>query len=103
MSTLKLFAGAAVLETISWIVMLVAMFFKYVVDAGWAEDAVSVIAQVHGFLVIIYLALLFLNAVQRKWGITKIIVDFIAMLVPGMGFWVAKEVLAEDAATSPAR
>jgi len=95
-STLKAFGIIAIIEAISFFALIVGMFIKYVVDASWGETAVRTIGQIHGFLVIIYIALLFLNYVQRKWPIRKTIIDLIAVAIPFAGFWVGKKVFEED-------
>jgi integral membrane protein len=95
-STLKAFGWIAIVEAISWLALIVAMFFKYVVEASWGESTVRLIGQIHGFLVIVYIALLFLNHVQRKWPLRKTAIDFIALVIPGAGFWVGKNAFAED-------
>ena len=95
-STLKAFGWIAIVEAISWLALIVAMFFKYIVEASWGESTVRLIGQIHGFLVIVYIALLFLNHVQRKWPLRKTAIDFIALVIPGAGFWVGKNAFAED-------
>lgn len=101
MNALKAFAWVAIVEGISWITLLVAMFFKYVVDASWGTTFVRTMGQIHGFLFLLFVALLALNTVQRKWPIQKALVDFFGSLIPGFGFWIGRQALAEDRESSP--
>lgn len=96
MSMLKAFGIIAIIEATSFFALIIGMFFKYVVDASWGETAVRTIGQIHGFLVVIYIALLFLNHVQRKWPVRKTLIDFIAVAIPFAGFWVGKKAFEED-------
>ena len=96
MSTLKAFGTIAIIEAISWLALLGGMFFKYVVEASWGESVVRMIGQIHGFFVVIYVVLLAVNHVQHKWPIRKTVIDFVAVAIPGAGFWVGKNAFAED-------
>ncbi len=101
MSTLKAFGIIAIVEAISWLALIVGMFFKYIADASWGESAVRTIGQIHGMFVVVYIALLFANHVQRKWPLRKTFIDLVAVAIPGAGFWVARNVFAEDRLASP--
>ena len=101
MSSLKAFGWVAIVEGISWIVLIIAMIFKYVVDASWGTAFVRTMGQIHGFLFMLFLALLVFNAVQRKWPLQKVLIDFFGSLIPGFGFWIGKQAFAEDQAATP--
>lgn len=101
MSALKAFAWIAIIEGISWIVLIVAMIFKYGTDVSWGSGFVRTMGQIHGFLFLLFVALLALNHVQRKWPIQRTLIDFFGSLIPGFGFWIGKQALAEDAASAP--
>ncbi|MGN6032622.1 MAG: DUF3817 domain-containing protein [Thermomicrobiales bacterium] len=100
MSALKAFAWIAIIEGTSWILLIVAMIFKYGTDVSWGTAFVRTMGQIHGFLFLLFVALLALNHVQRKWPIQKTLIDFFGSLVPGFGYWIGKQALAEDAATA---
>ena len=98
MSLLRAFAWTAVLESFSWIFLLASMFFTYVMEMSWGDGAISLFGQIHGYLVIAYIALLVVNLIRYRWTVKTIAIDALALLIPGLGFWVAKQVFAEDRA-----
>lgn len=101
MNALKAFAYVAIVEGISWILLIVAMICKYVLDVSWGVTFVRTMGQIHGFLFLLFVALLALNTVQRKWPLQKALIDFFGSLIPGFGFWIGKQALAEDRESAP--
>jgi integral membrane protein len=97
--SLKPLAYVTAIESASWLLLLVAMVFKY--GFGMA-GGVMVMGRVHGFLFLAFVALLVLAAAQRKWSIGKTAFDFFATIVPFFGLVIARRILDEDEATSPA-
>lgn len=98
MSLLRAFAWTAILESFSWIFLLASMFFTYVVETSWGDGAISLFGRIHGYLVIAYLVLLIVNSIRWRWTLKTAGIDALALLVPGLGFWVAKQAFAEDRA-----
>lgn len=95
-SLLRGFAWTAILESTSWILLLVSMFFTYVIETSWGDGAISLFGSIHGFLVIIY-ALLFVGCLIRyRLGLKTIVIDVLALFVPGLGFYVAKLAFDQD-------
>ncbi len=88
----------AILESISWILLLISMFFTYVVETSWGDGAISLFGSIHGFLVIIYVLLFVACLVRYRFSLQTIIIDILALFVPGLGFWVAKLAFDEDRA-----
>jgi len=94
MSSLNLFRKVALAEGISYIVLLfVAMPLKY-----WAglPLAVKYVGWVHGLLFVLYIAFLMMAWQERKWSIGKVIILFIASLLPFVPFYVEKKLKEED-------
>lgn len=89
-SLLRGFAWTAILESTSWILLLVSMFFTYVVETSWGDGAISLFGSIHGFLVIIYVLLFVACLIRYRFGLKTIVIDVLALFVPGLGFWVAK-------------
>jgi integral membrane protein len=96
--SLKPLAYVTAIESASWILLLVAMVFKYSLDMA---GGVAIMGPVHGFLFLAFVALLMMAAIQRKWSIGKTAFDFLATLIPFLGFVIAKRMLEEDRAFTP--
>lgn len=94
MSSLHLFRKVALAEGISYIVLLfIAMPLKY-----WAglPLAVKYVGWAHGLLFVLYIAFLVMAWQEKKWGFGKVVVLFIASLLPFVPFYVEKKLKEED-------
>ena len=94
MSSLNLFRKVALAEGISYIVLLfIAMPLKY-----WADMplAVKYVGWAHGLLFVLYIACLVMAWQERKWSIGKVIVLFVASLLPFVPFYVEKKLKEEE-------
>lgn len=98
MSLLRAFAWTAILESLSWILLLVSMFFTYVVETSWGDGGISLFGRIHGLLVIVYVGLFVACLARHRFGFTTVVIDILALFVPGLGFWVAKLALDQDRA-----
>jgi integral membrane protein len=97
MSSLHLFRKVALAEGISYIVLLfIAMPLKYFADMPLA---VKYVGWAHGLLFVLYVAFLVMAWQEKKWGIGKVILLFIASLLPFVPFWVDKKLKAEEQPT----
>jgi integral membrane protein len=91
---LSRFRVIGILEGISFLVLLgIAMPLKYL--AGWPH-AVKVVGWAHGVLFIAYIIALIAVTFDRRWSITRVIVAFIASLVPFGTFWLESRLKQED-------
>lgn len=96
MSSLNLFRKVALAEGISYIVLLfIAMPLKY-----WADMplAVKYVGWVHGLLFVLYVACLVMAWQERKWSFGKVVVLFVASLLPFVPFYVEKKLKEEEQA-----
>jgi integral membrane protein len=92
-STIKTFATTAMIEGISYIVLLgIAMPLKYFLDLPLA---VKYVGWAHGILFIAYMALLFLCWIKYQWSFKRVVFYFFASLLPFLPFWVEKELRKE--------
>ncbi|WAC40149.1 DUF3817 domain-containing protein [Pedobacter sp. SL55] len=94
MSSLHLFRKVALAEGISYIVLLfIAMPLKY-----WAglPLAVKYVGWLHGLLFVLYIACLVMAWQERKWSFAKVVVLFIASLLPFVPFYVEKKLKEEE-------
>ncbi|GAB3935854.1 DUF3817 domain-containing protein [Larkinella terrae] len=86
-----------ILEGISFLVLLgIAMPLKYL--AGWPH-AVKVVGWAHGVLFIAYLIALISVTFDRRWSIGRVIIAFVASLVPFGTFWLESRLKKEQEQT----
>jgi integral membrane protein len=74
------FKLVAFAEAVSWLGLLLGMFFKYVVEAG--EGGVRVFGPVHGTVFVAYLVVALLTARQQRWRIPTILLALAASVPP---------------------
>ena len=93
-SALGQFRMAAITEGISFIVLLfVAMPLKYI--AG-DPRAVLYVGWVHGLLFMIYILTLIIAAIKLEWKFKKIVIAFLASLIPFGTFILDKSLKKEE-------
>nr|WP_223826605.1 DUF3817 domain-containing protein [Flagellimonas sp. S3867] len=88
---MKLFRSTAILEGISYLLLFgFTMPLKY-----WADilEPNKVVGYIHGGLFIAYVLLALIFCWQRKWGIKRFIILFVASLLPFGTFYVDKKYL----------
>ena len=79
----------ALLEGVSLLVLLlVAMPLKYL--AG-QPAAVKQVGMAHGLLFVLYVFLLIQQSIERSWSFRKVLLGFVASLVPLGTFWADKK------------
>ncbi len=74
------FRAVAFAEAISWIGLLVGMFFKYVTESG--ELGVKIFGPVHGAVFVIYLIVTVITARQLRWDPWVVIWALVASVPP---------------------
>ncbi|MBF9140961.1 DUF3817 domain-containing protein [Hymenobacter properus] len=85
----------AILEGVSFLVLLlIAMPLKYL--AGQPQ-AVRHVGMAHGVLFVLYVLLLIQQSIERGWSIKKVLLGFIASLVPLGTFWADKKLFQAKA------
>jgi integral membrane protein len=88
-SSLSRFRLVAFLEGCSYLLFAITMPLKYKMDMPKPNYFVG---MAHGVLFLLYIVLLVIVAAQYKWGFKKIILAFIASLIPFGTFYAAKKV-----------
>jgi integral membrane protein len=91
-TTLDKFRMVAFLEGCSFILFGITMPLKYMMQMPKPNYAVG---MVHGVLFISYVILLALVAMQYKWSLKKIILAFIASLIPFGTFYADKKLFRQ--------
>jgi integral membrane protein len=94
-STVKTFTTIALLEGISYVVLLgIAMPLKYFFEMPMA---VKFVGWAHGVLFVAYVTFLLLCWIKYKWSFTRVVFYFIASLLPFLPFWVERNLKKEYA------
>lgn len=80
-------------EGVSYLVLLlIAMPLKY---AAGRPEAVKHVGMAHGVLFVLYVLLLVAVGVERGWSLRKMVLGFVASLVPLGTFWADKHLFRE--------
>ncbi len=91
--TVKRFARVAMLEGISYVVLLgIAMPLKYFFDF---PQAVQVVGWAHGILFMLYGTLLLLCWMEYRWSFGRVVWYFVASLLPFVPFIVERKLKIE--------
>ena len=79
-TTMGIFRLVAIIEGISYLLLLfIAMPLKYLADR---PEAVKYLGWAHGFLFVSYCVLLLKVWVQYRWSFKRVLLAFIASLLP---------------------
>lgn len=93
--TVKTFATTALIEGISYVVLLgIAMPIKYLLDF---PQVVTVVGWAHGVLFMAYVTLLVVCWIKYKWTFGRVVFYFIASLLPVVPFFVERRLRKEYA------
>lgn len=76
---LKALRIIAVLEAISWLALLVAMYLKYVHDH---TEYMNIIGRIHGFLFLGFVFLVLLVSTKMKWPKREVAWSLLSSLPP---------------------
>ncbi|MBT0568236.1 DUF3817 domain-containing protein [Williamsia sp. CHRR-6] len=78
-TTAKRFRFIAVLEAITWVALLIAMFFKWVLGH---DKAVSVPGMVHGIVFIAFVVISLVTARALSWGRNVTLLALVSSIPP---------------------
>ncbi len=88
--TRTVFRTLAFAEAVSWVLLLIAMFFKWVLDAeplGLHEGGVPVAGPIHGGVFVLYVLAALLSAVVFKWNLKVTLLALAASIPPLFTIW----------------
>jgi integral membrane protein len=92
------FRAVAFWEGLSFLVLLLlAMPLKYLLGL---PQMVRGVGMAHGVLFIAYVYTLMMAALEHRWGFTRVVVAFVASLVPGGTFWLDAQLRREERAAA---
>lgn len=80
MSPRQLFRTVAVAEAVTWALLLVGMFLKYVTET--TELGVRVFGMVHGVVFVAYVVIAVLVGIDQRWGIGRTLLALTAAVPP---------------------
>ncbi|MGA8258043.1 MAG: DUF3817 domain-containing protein [Nocardioides sp.] len=80
MSPQALFRRVAIAEAVTWALLLVGMFLKYVTDT--TELGVRIFGMVHGVVFIAYCLAVVVVSIDQRWSITRSVLGLAAALPP---------------------
>ena len=87
---LKNFRTIAILEGISYLLLAVTMYYKYVLDNGLPN---KIVGMIHGVLFIVYIIMAFVLRKEQDWSLKTFAIILIASLIPFGTFYIGKKYL----------
>jgi integral membrane protein len=84
------FRAIAIAEAFSWGLLLLAMFFKWILDAepfGLHEGGVPVAGPIHGVIFLLYVAAAIICKVVFRWDGKTLLVALVASIPPFATVW----------------
>ena len=75
----------AFVEALTWLGLLIGMYFKYVPDSG--EAGVKIFGPIHGTAFLIYVALTFATAKIQRWSVGTTLLALGASIPPFFTVW----------------
>ncbi|MGU3294156.1 DUF3817 domain-containing protein [Williamsia sp. M5A3_1d] len=78
-TTAKRFRFVAVFEAITWLALLIAMFFKWVLGH---TEAVAVPGMVHGIVFVVFVIVSLLTAMSLKWSAKVTVLALVSSIPP---------------------
>ena len=85
MSPLLLFRRVAVAEAVTWALLLVGMFLKYVTDT--TEAGVQVAGPIHGVVFVAYCVTAVVVGVDQRWPAGRLVLALAAAVPPFATIW----------------
>lgn len=79
------FKITAFAEAVSWIGLLIGMFFKWVVQSG--DFGVRLFGPIHGTVFILYVVSLIWVSVSHKWTTKESLLGLVSSIPPLMTVW----------------
>ena len=96
----RAFKIAAFAEGVSWIGLLIGMFFKWVVQSG--DVGVRVFGPIHGTIFILYVVSLIAVSMAHKWTPKESLLGLVSSIPPLMTVWFERRAERRGALVRPA-
>lgn len=95
-TTLKNFRKIATIEGISMIILLCFSVLKRMSESDLGPAGVKFVGWAHGVLFVLYVYLLFRCWDLYNWSWKRVLLFFVASLIPFAPFWVDKKLKEEE-------
>jgi integral membrane protein len=79
------FRIVAVIEALTWLGLLIGMYFKYVPESG--EAGVKIFGPIHGTVFLLYVVLTVLTSRIQRWSVTTTLLALAASIPPFFTVW----------------
>lgn len=79
------FRIAAFAEAVSWVGLLIGMFFKWIVQSG--DLGVRIFGPIHGTIFLLYVLKLCAVSVKHKWAAKDSLLGLVSSIPPLMTVW----------------
>lgn len=79
-SRIPLFKAVAIIEGLSWLGLLVGMYFKHIANTG--ELGVRIFGPIHGGVFMAYVLLTILVGRAQRWSVWTVLVGLAASIPP---------------------
>ena len=93
--TVKNFKLVALVETVSWAALIIAMILKHGFDR---EEATAIPGMVHGFLFVAFMGMLLGLTVKLGWPIGRAVKIFLLSFIPIGGYFMIDHSVSDSAA-----
>jgi integral membrane protein len=77
--TAQVFRVVAIAEAVTWLALLIAMFFKWVLGH---EEAIRIPGMTHGIVFVVYVVVSLYTAWRLKWTLTTAALALVASIPP---------------------
>ncbi|MFC3196762.1 DUF3817 domain-containing protein [Parapedobacter deserti] len=92
---LNWFRNVALVEGVSMVILVMFSVLKRTTDYNWAVLGVKYVGWAHGLLFIAYIYLLWMCTDRYKWKSGRVVIFFLASLVPFAPFFVERKLKHE--------
>jgi integral membrane protein len=92
-----LFRLVARAEAVTWALLLVGMFLKYV--TGTTELGVSVFGMAHGVVFVAYVVVVAAVAIDQRWPVGRVALGLVAAVPPFLTLWFERHAERREALT----
>ena len=97
----QLFRRVAVAEAVTWGLLLVGMFLKYV--TGTTELGVRIFGMLHGVVFVAYVLVTLVVAVDQRWTWRRSLLGLVSAVPPFMTLWFDRHVERHQGLDGPWR
>ena len=91
-SVARLLKVASIVEGTSYLILMGAVFAKYVLDAP-GEGGVPIMGPTHGVIFLVYAALVLVGREEQGWDAKQTVIALVLAAIPFGGFYVERRMI----------